>query len=556
MKDSRSFSFPPAQTLRAEAESSLAKTRRELLAEWSPERLLHELQVHEIELEMQNESMRLAQEAQQESLDRYVALYDFAPIGYLTLTDSGLIIEANLTVASMLGVERHQLLRRRFDEFVSAGDREGWQMHRYIAMGKDEKESLDLSVRCGDKTTFVGHLECRRITGAEGALTLFVSIADITERKQAEIQLQLNENRLRLAKEAAHLGVFDHGIADGTHEWDARARELWGFDSTEEMTFEKFMAGVHPDDRAATQAAVDRALDPNGVGEYVAEYRVINRQDGIVRHIAANGRVSFVDGRPVRFTGTIKDISEQKQLELAAGEQRSEMALLVNQQVAAHTAAAIAHELNQPLVAISAYSEAALRMLSENTLNTERLNRALNGAVEQAQRAGRTLHELLEFLHRGETESEPVDLNGAVLDGLALAAESGYADFRQIVELEPDLRPVLANRLQLQKVLVILFQNSVDAMRSAGVAEGAITITVRTMAGGSMAHVTVQDTGPGLESETAHRIFEPFFTTKQGGIGLGLAISRALIEAHGGQLWAEVDRSPGATFHFTLPFAP
>ncbi|MGB4062371.1 MAG: PAS domain S-box protein [Azonexus sp.] len=693
MNEHRLPPSPQIQTLRAEAETRLANACVERRAGWCPERLLHELQVHEIELEMQNESLRLAQEAQQELLDRYVVLFDFAPVGYLTLTDSGLIAEANLTVASMLGVERDQLLNCPFDQYIVPSDRQRWQSHRSSALGKDENESLDLLFWRADHEAVVGHLDCRRQQGADGCLTLFISIADITdwkrvedalskseafsrdildsvpseiavldrdgiiisvnsawqrfaeengvdqscpapkigvganylavcetatgrfsegalavrngigavlsgclrgfsheyachwgddqrwfsmsvtpislngygaviahtditERKLAELQLQVNERRLRLAKEAANLGVFDHGIADGTHEWDSRARELWGFSPTEEMTFEKFMAGVHPDDRAATQAAVDRALDPMESGEYLAEYRVINRQDGTVRHVVANGRVSLIDGRPVRFTGTIKDVSEQKKLEMAARERRSEMELLVNQQVAAHTAAAIAHELNQPLVAVSAYSEAALRMLSETMVNRERLTHALNGAVDQVQRAGQTLHELLAFLHRGETESEPVDINKVVLEALSLAAEGGYADFRQIIELEQGLRPVLANRLQLQKVLVILFQNSVDAMRGAGVSEASITISVRTTGGGSLAHVTVHDSGPGLDPETVHRIFEPFFTTKPDGIGLGLAISRALIEAHGGQLWAEVDSGPGATFHFTLPFAP
>lgn len=382
-----------------------------------------------------------------------------------------------------------------------------------------------------------------------------IAHTNITERKLAEIQLRLSEDRLRLAKEAAHLGVFDHAIAEGAHEWDARVRELWGVEPDEVVDFDTFMAGIHPDDRAVTKAAVERALDPHGRGEYQAEYRVVGRRDGLVRHIVANGRVSFADGKPVRLTGTVRDVSVQKKLELVARERRSEMELLVNQQVAAHTAAAIAHELNQPLVAVSAYSEAALRMLSEVPQNTERLRRALNGAVDQAQRAGRTLHELMDFLQRGDTVPEAVDLNGAVLEALALAAEGGYADFRQVVDLEHDLRPVLANRLQLQKVLIILLQNSVDAMRGGGVETAEITITVRTMAGGNLAHVTVQDTGPGLDPDTVHRIFEPFFTTKPEGIGLGLAISRALIEAHGGQLWAELIPGPGATFHFTLPFA-
>jgi two-component system, LuxR family, sensor kinase FixL len=129
-----------------------------------------------------------------------------------------------------------------------------------------------------------------------------------------------------------------------------------------------------------------------------------------------------------------------------------------------------------------------------------------------------------------------------------------------VIGVERDLPPVQGNRLQLQKVLVNLFHNGVESMRDAGVPEAAITIKVRTMIGRNtkgekMIQVTVQDNGTGLDVETAHRIFAPFFTTKADGVGLGLAISRAFIEAHGGQLWADIKAGPGATFHFVLPIA-
>ena len=391
---------------------------------------------------------------------------------------------------------------------------------------------------------------------ADGQVSHYVAVkADITALKRTLAELRSSDDRLRLAKTAAGLGIFDRDIVSGRYDWDERAREFWGVGPDEPVTFTTFMAGVHPDDRAATQAAIDRALDPRSNGEYRAEYRVISCADGSVRDIAANGLVFFESGRAVRVVGTLKDVSTQKQMEKELKERRSEMELLIRQQVAAQTAAAIAHELNQPLISVSAYSEAGLRMLRGGIKSPEKLARALEGAVEQAHRAGRTLHDLLDFLHKGDVALGPVDLNAVVLDALAIAEESGYGGFRPVLELQHDLPPVLANRLQLQKVMVNLLHNGVDAMRGAGVPTEAITITVQTMAESNMAQVTVKDSGPGLDADTAHRIFEPFFTTKVEGTGLGLAISRALIEAHGGQLWADRESGSGATFHFTLPFA-
>ncbi len=390
----------------------------------------------------------------------------------------------------------------------------------------------------------------------DGRVTHYLGVKeDITERMRTMTELRLSEERLRLAKIATGLGIIDWDIANGKGEWDEHAREFWGFGPNAPITMEMIVAGIYPNDRAAMQASIDQALDPGGTGEYRAEFRVVSRIDGRVRRIAANGQVFFDVGRSVRCVGTVKDITEQKLLEKEIQERRNEMENLVNQQVAAQTAAAIAHDLNQPLVAVSAYSEAALRILRGGIKDQEKLARALQGAMEQAQRAGMTLHQLLDFLHKGEATPETVDLNDVVREALAIVDESGYGGFQAVLELEPGLPAVLANRLQLQKVLVNLLHNGVEAMHGANIPLATITITVRTASEGNLAQVTVQDSGPGLDSETAHRIFDPFFTTKPKGIGMGLAISRALIEANGGQLWADINATPGATFHFVLPFA-
>ncbi|WP_277268082.1 sensor histidine kinase [Nitrosomonas nitrosa] len=131
----------------------------------------------------------------------------------------------------------------------------------------------------------------------------------------------------------------------------------------------------------------------------------------------------------------------------------------------------------------------------------------------------------------------------------------GYSEFHVQVHLEPHLPTVLANRLHIQKSLVNLLRNAVEAMRTANIAPSAITITVKTLQEKNMAMVTIQDNGPGVEQAIIHQIFEPFFTTKPTGIGMGLSISRTLIEANGGQLWLDPDTKEGAKFHFTLPFA-
>jgi len=667
--------------LRNAAEAKVARTAQGKPAAVPAQELLHGFQVRQTELEMQNESLRQVQAALEASRDRYVDLFDFAPVGYLAIDEGGLIAELNLAAANLLGESRSKLTGRHFAQFIASNDRDRWRVFFSHSLQHAERQTCELMLHGKAGTPLRVRMDCQSSGGDGTAGTLRAALTDVSEhhrlaaalserehyqralldnfpflvwlkdensrylavnrpfsewcgrssidqvigktdlelwsrdlaeayqaddraimgsgkprvieelaeaggkrvwvetykspvtvagrvigtvgfatditgRKQALLELQSSEERLRLAKRAASLGIFDRDIPGGEYHLDESAREFCGVGPDEAVSFATFMAAVHPDDRADMQTALDQAVDPRGNGDYSAEYRVVNRSDGGVRTLAATGQVTFKDGQAVRILGTLKDISAQKKMELEVQERRSAMELLVRQQVAAHTAAAIAHELNQPLVSISAYSEAALRMLRGGSKNPEKLLRALEGAMEQAQRAGRTLHELLDFLHKGEASAEPIDLNKVVGEALAITMEGGYGEFRPLLELQSGLPLVRANRLQVQKVVVNLLHNSVEAMHQHATGTNAINIAVRSSADGTMAQVTVRDSGPGVDAVAAGRIFEPFFTTKAQGIGLGLAICRALIEAHGGRLWVDPQAGSGATFHFTLPFAP
>lgn len=387
----------------------------------------------------------------------------------------------------------------------------------------------------------------------EGEALILISFFDASQSRQAQRALLESEERLRLAQHAVGLGVFDRDLDTNGLHWDARSLEILGLPENSELTYEKFLDLTHPDDRASRQAALEKALNPDGEGEYRADFRIVRAGDGSVRCIESVGKVVFERGRPVRIVGVIRDITEQRQAEIRLREQRGAMETLLKRQVAAQTATAIAHELNQPLGALSAYSEVALHELT-GMQAPERLQRALSQCVEQAQRAGSTLHELMEFLHRGDLVLEPLDLGETAREAAVIVHNDGYGDYRDMLDVQPGLPPVLANRLQIQKVLVNLIRNGTEAMRDNGIDNGEILVRVQALPERRAALVTVQDSGPGLDAEQVKRVFEPFFTTKSHGIGMGLAISRALVEANGGELWAEPARGSGAVFHFTLPF--
>ncbi|HNP25856.1 MAG TPA: ATP-binding protein, partial [Nitrosomonas sp.] len=392
------------------------------------------------------------------------------------------------------------------------------------------------------------------ITIKEQLYTL-VMLSAVDQCYQVENALRESEERLWLIKQAAGAGLFDIDCISERIYCDERMRELWWNKADEIITLEKFFAAVHPNDRARCRAAFDNAVNPVKEGICRAEFRVAQAAGHTERWIAMLGQAQFEGGAAKRIVGIVRDITERKILEQSLQQQRNETEVLFNQQVAVITASAIAHELNSPLTAISAYGEVAQRALSSTPIDCDQAKEAFQGCVEQVQHAGSKLKELLSFLQNSEVETEALNLNHVVEDALTQARGDGYAEFHLALELESDLPAVMANKIQIQRVLVNLIRNSVEALRAAEISASEITIAVKTVANESMSLVTIKDNGPGIGRDTISRIFEPFFTTKPTGFGVGLSISRALIEANGGQLWVDPDYRQGAQFHFTLPFA-
>jgi two-component system, LuxR family, sensor kinase FixL len=489
----------------------------------------------------------------------FQTLFDAAADAMLLVTDTGHVVEANATALALLEYSEAAILGLSVEALIPERFRHHHHQYRDNFLKNPEKRSMgngrDLFALSSSGKELAVDIGLSPIKTQDQAYILITFYA-ADKRREAEQALRINEERLRLAKQVAGLGVFDLDTRQNIVHFDENMHKIWGISASEQVDSARLVAAIHPEDRASRQAAFEAASHPAGNGEYNVEYRVINTLDGRVRWVSAVGKMHFQDGLPTRLIGVVRDITEHKTLEKIQQQQRVETDAFYKQQIASHTASAIAHDLNQPLAAISAYSEVALHALNNATTKPEKLKRALEGCVAQAQRAGTSLHELLAFLQEGELITEQFDLNTSVKEALTIAKSDGYNEFLPILHLQKSMPAVLANRIQVQKVLINLLRNAVEAMRGAGFANNEITVTVRTHKDMNMAHATVKDSGPGINQDTFKRIFEPFFTTKPTGIGMGLSISRALIEANGGQLWLEPSNKPGAIFHFTLPFAP
>ena len=485
------------------------------------------------------------------------AVFDAAADAMLLTENTGHIVLANPTAQQLLGYNADDLRGLALEMLVAARYRKQFRYYQRLFLNNPTKRPMSvgnelMALNCDGKELLLDI----SLTPIETSQRLFILITfnAANRRLDTEEALRSSEERLRLAKQAAGLGIFDYDFKRNIIYWDKQMRKLWGKHTEKTVSYEEFVAAIHPEDREARQAAIDKAMDPNSNGEFKAQYRIINPSNGMERWISARGRVYFEAGHPHRLIGVTRDVTEQKNLQKKLQVQRDETENILKQQVAARTASAIAHELNQPLAAISAYSEVVLHALQTDNFSADNLRRALEGCVTQAQRAGRSLHELLAFLQKGELVTEQSNLADVIHEALSIVYNDGYGRFHPVLHLQQNFPTVQCNRTQIQKVLVNLFRNAIEAMRSQDFPILTITTLVHNEGEKSVAMVIVQDNGPGFDQIAVKRIFEPFFTTKPSGIGMGLAISRSLIEANGGQLWVDYDVKPGAKFLFTLPF--
>jgi two-component system sensor kinase FixL len=249
------------------------------------------------------------------------------------------------------------------------------------------------------------------------------------------------------------------------------------------------------------------------------------------------------------FTGFVRDLSERQVAEARLQELQSELVHISRLTAMGEMASTLAHEINQPLSAIANYLKGSRRMLEGNEAAAP-VRDAMDRATEQALRAGEIIRRLRDFVSRGETERRVESLPKLIEEASALAlVGSKEHDVRVRFLFDPKAELVVADRVQIQQVLLNLMRNAVEAMSASPRRE----LTLATsLSDGDMVQVAVADTGPGLADEVAERLFQPFVTTKRHGMGVGLSISRTIVDAHGGKIWAEKNPGGGTVFRFTL----
>jgi two-component system sensor kinase FixL len=361
-----------------------------------------------------------------------------------------------------------------------------------------------------------------------------------------------------LAAREAHLQSILDTVPDAMIVIDERgivrsfspaAERLFGW-STAEITGRNVRLLMPSPHREAHDSYLDRYYQTGerrivGIGRIV----VGERKDGSTFPMElAVGEMRTGDGR--FFTGFVRDLTERQQTEARLQELQGELVHVSRLTALGEMASALAHELNQPLTAIANYLKGSGRLLASDTAPRELLREAVDKASEQALRAGEIIRRLRDFVARGETERRVESVSKLIEEAAALALVGVREQGVHVrLRLSPEADLVLADRVQVQQVTLNLIRNAVDAMADAPRRE--LTISSEPADGG-LVQVSVSDTGPGVHAEVADQLFQPFITTKRTGMGVGLSISRTIIESHGGRIWFETRPGGGAVFSFTL----
>ncbi len=301
------------EQLRENAEVQLNHAELIDLPDTTTSELLHELRVHQIELEMQNEELRRTQLALEESRDRYVDLYEFAPVGYFTLTIDGIIAEVNLTGATLLGVERVKLINRRFAHYITSEERDRWHCHFLIAKQQSVKQPCELTLLRADGTLLYAHIDCLRIETDDELPVLRITITDMTARKRAEDELRESEARLASILNGAELATWDWDIQTGHIIFNDRWAEIRGYQQKEVEPHIRFWKqSIFSDDLPRIQTVLNEHFEGHSPF-FTAEYRVRSKEGAWIWIMNRSTAIQHdMEGNPQRMTGIEINITKRK----------------------------------------------------------------------------------------------------------------------------------------------------------------------------------------------------------------------------------------------------
>ncbi len=499
--------------------------------------------------------LRRAEEELRDSEERFRALVQFSfDVYWETDAEHRFVrqeFDEGLEDAPALGSE---IGKTRWEVPYLEPDAEAWRKHRETLDAHLPFRDFELARPAPDGGKRYVSVSGLPIFDKSGRFTGYRGVGrHITERKRAEEALRRSEAYLAEAQRLSHTGTFAFNASGPTY-WSQESYLIWGLDPLQGLPDrETVLQRIHPDDRERCDAETEEAVRQKRA--YTLEFRIV-LPDGTIKHSEATGHPLFSqDGELVEMIATHVDVTDRKRAEEEHERLRqleSDLAHVNRVSMMGELMASLAHEILHPIATARNNARAAMRFLDMNPPNMAEVREALACIVRDADRGKDIVDRIRDQIKKAPPRNDRFDLNEAIQEVIEMVQapiEKNSVSVR--TRLSAGVTSVCGDRVQLQQVMLNLILNAVEAMGSVEERQRMLSVVTEQRAADVL--IAVHDSGPGIDPEHLQRVFEPFYTTKQSGIGMGLSICRSIVAAHGGALWAEVNRPRGAIFQFTLP---
>jgi PAS domain S-box-containing protein len=499
-----------------------------------------------------------ADDALMRSEARKAAILDAALDCIITIDHEGRVIEFNPAAERTFGYHRSDVVDKQLvaDVIIPPSLREKHRqgLARYVATREPRLigKRVEMTAVRADGSEFPVELAISPIE-LDGPPSFTCYLRDITDRLATENSLRRSEAFLVEGQRLSLTGTFSWKVAAKEVLWSEQVYRIFEFEPSVTVTLGLIASRVHPDDMPMMADMIQRAEGDGRDFEY--DHR-LQMPDGSVKYLHLIGHATRDDNGCLEYIGAVQDVTQRRLAEQALDEARSDLAHVARIATVGTLTASIAHEVNQPLSGIVTNASTCLRMLAADPPNIDGARETAQRTIRDGNRASDVIKRLRTLFSKRDETPEFFDLNEATREVLALS----FSDLhRNRVILEPKfangLPPLMGDRVQLQQVILNLVQNASDAMSNVDDRPRRLMIST-TLDGDDHLRVMVQDVGVGFPPQDAQRLFDAFYTTKDTGMGIGLSVSRSIIEKHRGRLWAAPNDGPGATVSFSIPCGP